>query len=183
MVTDGSRLSLDWLQVQLYRHLTWYMIPSLSTMVTDGANRVGARGDHALLSPAGFVLAVLVTAVALKVRKPRALRVAAFTAAAVLALPGLSTVAGQRSDSPPHAAAAAAAIERFRDSVETFSEAQGCARVVSSSCVACEPVVDFALATLPACEAPARIVLGPDSLTTGCRQAGATLRCGTESLQ
>jgi len=154
------------------------MIPSLSTMVTDGANRVGERGAHAPLSHAGFVAAVVLTAVALRMPTARSVRVAAFTAAAVMALPGLSTLAGQRSDSPAHAAAAAATIERFRDRIEGFAEARGCAHVVSSSCVACEPVVDFALATSPACDVPAPIVLGPDSLTAGCVQADGKLTCG-----
>jgi hypothetical protein len=157
------------------------MLPSLSTMVTDGANRVGERGADAPLSHAGFIAAVGFTALALRMPGARAVRVAAFTAAAAMALPGLSTIAGQRSDSPARAAAAAATIERFRDRIEAFSDARGCARVVASSCAACEPVVDFALATSRACEVPAPIVLGPDSLSAGCTQAGATLTCGRES--
>jgi hypothetical protein len=155
-----------------------YIAPSLSRMVTDGANRIGERGVPAPLSPVGFLVAVVFAAVACRMGRNRAVAWIAIPGALALAVPGLETIAGQRSDSPARATEAAATIERFRDEVERFSEEHGCAAVSVSECVACEPVVDFALATAPPCDTPASIRLGQDSLRDGCAETGASLTCG-----
>ncbi len=159
------------------------MTPSLSTMVTEGANRVGERGADPKLPAAAFVAAIALASLAFRVRSARARVSILAAAAAAMAFPGLATIAGQRSDSPARAVAAAATIERFRDQVESFAEAHGCARVVASACVACEPVVDFALATERACDAASPIILGPDSLSEGCAEAASTLICGRGSAR
>jgi hypothetical protein len=154
------------------------MDPSLSAMVTEGANRVGDRDDATPAAATAFVAAVVVTVVALRVRRSRALVGALVVAVLASAVPGLSTIAERRADSPAHAVLAAAAIERFRGEVEDFSDAHGCAAVIKSTCSACDPIVDFALATSRRCRSPAPIILGPDALTAGCTDARGALTCG-----
>jgi hypothetical protein len=154
------------------------MDPSLSEMVTEGANRVGERGEATLVGAIGFVAAVTLTVVALRARRSRGRVGAAVVLVLAGAIPGLFTITSRRADAPSHAALAAAAIERFRLEVERFSDAHGCAVVIKSTCAACDPIVDFALATSPSCSSPAPIVLGPDALTAGCADAHGTLLCG-----
>ena len=154
------------------------MDPSLSEMVTQGANRVGERGNETPAAAIGFVAAVTLTVAALRARRSRGLVAASIVAVLASAIPGLLTIEGRRADSPAHAAVAAAVIERFRCQVESFSDAHGCAVVIRSTCAACDPIVDFALATSHTCSSPAPIVLGPDALTVGCMDAQGTLTCG-----
>jgi hypothetical protein len=154
------------------------MDPSLSEMVTQGANRVGQRGEATPTAAIGFVSAVILTVVALRARRSRIRVGVAVVAVLACAIPGLSIIEGRRADSPTRAALAAAVIERFRSEVEGFSDAHGCAVVVKSTCSACDPIVDFALATSHTCGSPAAIILGPDALTAGCTDARGTLMCG-----
>jgi hypothetical protein len=154
------------------------MDPSLSDMVTQGANRVGERGEATPLAAVGFVAAVALTVVVLRARRSRPVMGAAVVAVLAGAVPGLSTIQERRADSLAHAPLAAAVIERFRGDVERFSDAHGCAVVTKSACAACDPIVDFALATSGTCRAPAPIVLGEDALTAGCTDVSGTLMCG-----
>jgi hypothetical protein len=154
------------------------MDPSLSEMVTDGANRVGARSEPTPLLSFAFVIAVGACAVSFRIRTRRGVLAAAAVATATLAIPGLSTILEHRRDAPARAESSSAIIERLSERVERFSTAHGCARVTHSECVACEPVVDFALATSVACPSPAPIVLGPDALTATCLESNGTLSCG-----
>jgi hypothetical protein len=147
-------------------------------MVTQGANRVGERGAATPAAAIGFIAAVTLTVVVLRARRSRAVVGAFMITVIASAVPGLSTIAGRRADSPAHAARAAAIIERFRGEVEDFSDAHGCAMVVKSTCPACDPIVDFALATSRTCTSPASIILGPDALTAGCTDARGALVCG-----
>jgi hypothetical protein len=152
------------------------MDPSLSEMVTQGANRVGERGEATPAAALGFVAAVMLTVLVLRVRRSRGL-VGAAVVVLASAVPGLSTIVG-RADSPAHGVLAAAVIERFRGEVESFADARGCAQVVKSTCSACDPIVDFALATTRTCSSPASIILGPDALAAGCTDVRGTLTCG-----
>jgi len=154
------------------------MDPSLSEMVTQGANRVGERGQATPVAAVGFVAAVTLTVVVLRARRSRLVVGAAVVLVVASAVPGLSTIQERRADSLAHAPLAAAAIERFRGDVEGFSDAHGCAAVMKSTCAACDPIVDFALATSRTCSAPAPIVLGQDALTAGCTDTNGTLVCG-----
>jgi hypothetical protein len=153
------------------------MIPSLSRLVIDGANRIGEHTAVSPLAPLAFLGAAVLTALALRwpSRGAHAVGVAAIICAA---LPGFSTFAAQRPSSPLQGTTAAAVVERFRAQVQGFAEEHQCAAVRASACVACDPVVDFALATVPPCATPAAIVLGPDALTAGCVESGGTLSCG-----
>jgi hypothetical protein len=153
------------------------MNPSLSEMVTDGANRVGERRDATPEAVVCFASAVVLTIVMLRARRAHVL-VSGGVAVVVSAVPGLLTIAERRADSPAKAMGAAAVIERFQGEIETFADTHGCARILSDTCVACDPIVDFALATSRACRTPAPIMLGPDALTEGCIDARGTLTCG-----
>jgi hypothetical protein len=154
------------------------MNPSLSEMVTDGANRVGARRDATPQAVIGFASAVMLTIVVLRARRTRGFVCASSVAVLTSAIPGLLTIVQQRADSPPEAMHAAAVIERFQTDIESFADTHGCAQVLTNACTACDPIVDFALATSPACSKPAPIMLGPDALTEGCIDARGTLTCG-----
>ena len=97
------------------------MTPSLSHMVTDGANRVGERSPVAPSAPFVFLAAVMVTALILRrgSRFAHGMGVAAIVCAAV---PGWSTFAAQRPSSPLQGTTAAAVVERFRGQVQAFAE-------------------------------------------------------------
>jgi len=150
--------------------------------VTDGANHVGEPGTVGPFAPFVFAVAVLLTALALR-RRSRALHGLGVVAIVCAGLPGLSTFAAQRPSSRLQGTTAAAVIEHFRGQVQAFAEEHQCAAVRESACIACEPVVDFALATTPPCASPAPIRLGPEALRTGCVEAGGTLTCGEVSSQ
>ena len=158
------------------------MIPSLSHMVTDGANHVGEPGAMTPLVSLVFVASVVLTALALR-RRSRVMDGVGIVAVVCAALPGLSTFAAQRPSSRLQGTTAAALIERFRAQVQGFAEEHQCAAVRASACVACEPVVDFALATTAPCASPSAIFLGKDALTAGCAEAGGTLTCGEVTSQ
>ncbi len=128
-------------------------------------------------APFFFLAAVVVAALLLRHRSRLAHAVGAIAIVGA-GVPGFSTFAGQRPSSPLQGTTAAAVVERFRAEVQSFAEAHRCAAVRSSACVACDPVVDFALATIPPCEAPAPILLGPDALRTGCTESDGALICG-----
>lgn len=154
------------------------MDPSLSEMVTDGANRVGPRGEATEAAAMGFAAAVLVTVLVVRARRGRGVVGTAIAAVLASAIPGFWTIVERRADAPLHAAGAAAVIERFRSDIEGFADAHGCAIVGKSTCAACDPIVDFALATSRRCSSPAPILLGPNALTAGCMDAHGTLTCG-----
>ena len=158
--------------------------PSLAEMVTNGANRVAPYTP----SPAGlaaFVLAIAVAAAVQRWNRRRGSAVLVVAVAALSAVPGLRVVATARSDSPMRAELSATKLDAFRDDLERFARSNGCARVTTSRCEACQPIVRFALADIDTCAQPASIRLGPDALRRGCQATSATasgrpeLVCGT----
>jgi hypothetical protein len=162
------------------------MPPSLAEMVTNGANRVAPYTP----SPAGlaaFVLAIAVAAAAQRWNRRRGSAVLVVVVAALSAAPGLRVIATARSDSPMRAELSATKLDAFRDDLERFARGNGCARVTTSRCEACQPIVRFALAEIDPCEHPASIRLGPDALRRGCEATSGSasarpeLVCGTVS--
>ncbi|HSQ65889.1 MAG TPA: hypothetical protein VLM85_21860, partial [Polyangiaceae bacterium] len=140
-----------------------------------GANRVDAPGaTHGVAwSALGAVLAA-----ALLIRSPRRAPAWVVAFAALACLPGLSAWAG-RADGPLHARSSAARVDRLASDIETYARERGCAGVVRSSCVACDPVVRFALAKSARCATPAPIVLEADAVEAGCVERSGALVCGT----
>jgi len=148
---------------------------TISRVLVDGANRVEAPGaTHGeAWSALGAVLAAT-----LLIRRSRGAHAAIVAFAALASLPGLSAWAA-RADGPRRAGSSAASVDRLSSAIETFAREHGCANVVRSSCVACAPVVRFALARSARCAAPAPIVLEADAIEAGCAERSGTLVCGT----
>jgi len=147
----------------------------ISRVLIDGANRVEAPG--ATHGYAWSALGALLAATLLIRSSRRAPAwIAAF--AALAGLPGVSAWAA-RADGPSHAGSSAARVDRLASDIETFAREHGCANVARSSCVACDPVVRFALAKSPRCATPAPIVLEEDALEAGCAERSSALVCGT----
>ena len=141
----------------------------------DGANRVEAPG--ATHGYAWSVVAAALTATLL-LRKPR------YAAAPIVAFAAIASVSGfsawaARADGPRRAGASAARVDALASAIEGFARSHGCAEVVRSSCVACDPVVRFALARSARCAGPAPVVLEADAIERGCAERSGVLVCGT----
>ncbi|HEX7666531.1 MAG TPA: hypothetical protein VF407_18520 [Polyangiaceae bacterium] len=154
-------------------------VASLADMVTDGANRVGPRA-YPQVATGALVLAVAGAALTFRTQHGKRAAGVALVVAVAAAVPGTTILLTGRRDAPAHVEAAATKIEAFRARIETFGQAHGCAKITETSCVECDPIVRFALATTDTtCASPASIRLGPDAIEAPCVEANDTLTCGT----
>ncbi|MEO8797649.1 MAG: hypothetical protein ABI551_07180 [Polyangiaceae bacterium] len=153
-------------------------VASLADMLIDGANRVGPRA-YPQVATAALVLAVAATALMFRSQHGKRAAAIALVVALAAAVPGTAILLGGRQDGPTRVGAAAAKIDAFRARIESFGQAHGCAKIVDTSCVECDPIVRFALATTDTtCASPAAIHLGSDALETSCVEANGALTCG-----
>jgi hypothetical protein len=162
-------------------------LETATTVLVDGANgvchapRPGAPPCDRLLLGAEIALALAVVIVApwpLPRRRLALAFVAAVAAAATL--PGLSAIATTRADAPLNAVATVAPMRSLAASLDRFARAHPrCVRVVRNDCIACEPIVRFALPVRGHCTgAWGLVTLGPDALEARCAVSRDALVCG-----
>lgn len=153
-------------------------VASLADMLIDGANRVGPRA-YPQVATTALVLAVAATALTLRTQHGKRATAVALVVALAAAIPGTTILLSGRQDGPTRVGAASTKIDRFRARVESFGRAHGCATIVDTSCVECDPIVRFALATTDTtCASPAPIHLGSDALESSCDESNGALTCG-----
>jgi hypothetical protein len=129
-----------------------------------------------------FAAFAILCAVALSgARLRRSLGIALGCAAAFAASAGWWMVLAVRADAPPYAAATAAHIEDLVDRLDAFAWARHeCVETVHNTCVACEPLLRFALPMHVSCaHAHGRVELRKGALSGACTQHGDALDCGS----
>jgi hypothetical protein len=105
-------------------------------------------------------------------------------AAILIATPGLRAVWLERGDAPLHADASAKKVATLVGEIDAFASARDdCLQEVRNDCLACQPLMRFALPVHTSCAHPrGRIELRPDALSSGCTVRGDTLECGSSAL-
>ncbi|HEX3772727.1 MAG TPA: hypothetical protein VHV30_17730 [Polyangiaceae bacterium] len=105
-------------------------------------------------------------------------------AAALIAMPGLRAVWVDRGDAPLKAEVPAKKVTALVSQIDAFASARNdCLQEVRNDCVACQPLVRFALPVHTSCAHPrGRIELRSDALSSGCVVHGDTLECGSSAL-
>ena len=150
-------------------------LPANDAVLIHGANGVCGPPQP---SGATAIASTLAALLALALLWRRARRRFVVVLAVACALPGWWALACARADRPGHAAEVAAAPRALADTIERFAAAHRDCVTVADRCLACEPVVHFAVPEAARCAAPATIALGADALTRGCRAQGRALVCG-----
>jgi len=105
-------------------------------------------------------------------------------AAVLIATPGLRAVWLERADAPLHGDASAKKVSTLVGEIDAFASARSdCLQEVHNNCVACQPLMRFALPVRTTCAHPrGRIELRSDALSGGCVVHGDTLECGSSAL-
>jgi hypothetical protein len=169
---------------------------SAEQLLLDGANAVcGVRDTGEAARTSTFrAKAALGLSVALGVAFAWALlqrrgvsptRIAVLLVAAVLiAMPGLRAVWIDRGDAPLRAEVPAKKVTALVSQIDAFASARDeCLQEVRNDCVACQPLMRFALPVHTTCAHPrGRIELRRDALSSGCVLHGDTLECGSSAL-
>jgi hypothetical protein len=159
-------------------------IATTADLVIDGANGVCADARDAAGTPltlaevAPFVGLALLAAAILWLRAHKRVPIAALgLMLGAAALPGAYAALFWRADRPAAVVASLAPVDALHDAIRDFATEHGCAELVRSECLACEPIARLALVDRR-CDRPAPIELYGDALEVGCQSDGVRLRCG-----
>jgi hypothetical protein len=160
------------------------------SILVDGANGICRRPEsHRPLAEATVIFSIVLAGAAFvafartrvqRVPATSAARVAMLAAIILLAVPGLIGVFVRRADAPAVRSAIAADVDRLVIRVAAFAHARGgCVDVVDEGCIACAPVIRFALPDPHECIHPrGHVVLHAQAMTRGCREQDDRLICG-----
>ena len=152
-----------------------HCLESNEEVLVHGAN--GVCGPPAP-SARGLVGWAVVAALALVLLGRRARRRWLIALVLAAALPGLWCIVARRADRPGHADAVVAAPRALDAALRRYAAPFAGCVTVRDRCVACEPIVRFALPPAASCAAPGSVVIEPDALSRGCRSVGGQLVCG-----
>jgi hypothetical protein len=105
-------------------------------------------------------------------------------AGVLVATPGLRAVWLERGDAPLRADTSTKKVSTLVNEIDAFASARNeCLEEVHNDCVACQPLMRFALPMHTTCTHPrGRIELRSDALSSGCVVRGDTLECGSSAL-
>lgn len=148
----------------------------VAALIIDGANRVCERAPP---GAAPFVLVGLALVFAWAVQRGGRLPPIVVVAAVLLAVPGWVGLLARRADAPATIAATAQKVRDLDGALERFAGAHGgCAGVGRNACLACEPILRYALSSHRACPPRGTIDLDAGALGGRCRDEGERLFCG-----